>query len=53
MQLQQFQSLTWCFDKNLGQARQKNPQHLPKDGYMNNSWVYEQLLGNLLYFSEF
>ena len=37
MQLWQFQPITWCFDKNLEQVSQKNPQNLPKDGYMNNS----------------
>ena len=29
---------SWCFDKNLEQARQKNPQNLPKDRWMNKSW---------------
>ena len=38
--------MTWCFDKKLfEQARQKKSQKLAE------KWIYEQLLGNLLYFS--
>ena len=38
--MQKFQPITWRFGKNLEQTREKNPQNLPKVGYMNNSWEF-------------
>ena len=31
-------AITWFLDKNLEQVKKKNPQNLPKERYMNNSW---------------